>query len=154
MVGDVPIAGHVVLLMVLVLLNPLKSSSIGNAHGLHKSCQILHVEVPVRASMCLSRTRRMLGENLLTAHWAVATAATIRVTSNITVRVADVVLVLLVELVVVDLVEAPPPEEQTLLQIETNTLEEEGVLEASVVLEVRVATETAVKVGHTRREVL
>lgn len=125
---DLPIARHVELLLILILFNALKNRAIINTHSLDKCREVLHVEVSVWASVGLTGTRRMFGQDLLTTKWTVTTSPSIRVTANITINVTDIVTVFLVELVICDLVEALSPEYKTLLQVETNTLEEERVL--------------------------
>jgi hypothetical protein len=108
---DLPIAGHVVLLVILVLFDALERRSIRDTHSLHQCSEVFHIEVPVRAPVSFSWAGRMLCENLLAAEWAVTTATAIRVTTNVAVHVADIVLVLFVELVIINLVETSPPEE-------------------------------------------
>lgn len=78
--------------------------------------------------MSLSRPRRVLRKNLLTAKGAVPASPAVRVTTHIAIRMAHIVPVFLVEDVVRDLVKAAPPEHQTLLEVETHALEEESVL--------------------------
>lgn len=110
--------------------------------------------MPVRTPVGLARPRRMLGQNLLTAKRTVATASPVRVAADVAVCVPDVVPVLLVERVVRHLVEGAAPEGEALLQVQADALEEERVLQTAVVLEVSVATQRPVQVGHACGEVL
>jgi hypothetical protein len=96
----------------------------------------------------------MLGQNLLAAVGAVAAAAAVGVAADVAVDVAHVVAVLLVEGVVGDLAERGPPEDEALLQVESDALEEERVLQPPEVLEVCVAPERPVQVRHAHGEVL
>lgn len=108
----------------------------------------------VRAAMRLTRSGWMFSKDLLTAKGTVSSSSAIRITTHVTIDVTNIVPILLVERVVGDLVEAAPPEHETLLEVETQTFEEEGVLQAAVVLEVGVATERSVQMGHACGEVL
>lgn len=114
---NVPVACHVELLLVFILLHTLKNRAIADTHGLYERRKILHVEMSVRASMGLTRARRVLSENLLTTERTVTTSPAVSVTTNITVYVTNIVTVLLVELVVCNFMEALSPKHKTLLQV-------------------------------------
>ena len=104
--------------------------------------------------MCVTRTRRMLHEDLLTAKRTVSAPAPVRIAANITVHVSDVVLVLLVELVVRHLSKGCPPEEEGLVEGKPDTLQEQGVLQTAVVLEMGVTPQGPVEVSHAGGKVL
>lgn len=97
--------------------------------------------MPVRAAVSLTRTRGVLSKNFLTAERTIAAASSVRISTNVAVRVADVVSVFFVERVICDLVEATPPKHETFFQVQTNTLEEQSVLETTVMLQVSIATQ-------------
>lgn len=141
-------------LLFLVLFYTPNGTTVIDAHSFHQLRQVLETEVPVRATVCLTRSRWVLCEDLLTAEWAVPVAAPVRVPANIAIGVPDVVPVVFVELIIRNLVEGLPPKRQTLLQIQSNTLQEQRVLQATKVLEVGVATEGPVKVRHAGWEML
>lgn len=94
----------------------------------------------------------MFRQNLLTRERTITVSPTITIAADITIDVTDVVAVFLVELVVGDFVEGLAPEEKAFFEVETDAFEEEGVLEAAEVFEVRVAAERAVEVLHAERE--
>jgi hypothetical protein len=104
--------------------------------------------------MGIARAGRMLHEDLLAAIRAVSTTTTVRVTADLAVHVPHIVLVFFVELVVRDLAERRSPEVQRLVDAEANALQEQRVLQAAIVFEVRVPPERAVEVGHAGGEVL
>jgi hypothetical protein len=108
----------------------------------------------VRAAMGLSGPWWMLCEDLLTRIRRVAFSSAIGIASNITVGVTDVVSVLLVELVVCDLLESTPPEDQAIFEGQANALQEQGVLQSTEVLQVRVRTQLRMQVFHAEREML
>lgn len=143
-----------ILLIILILLHTLQDRPVRHPHRLHQRRQILHVEVSVRTAVRVPRAGRVLRQNLLTAVGAVAAAASVRVAAHVAVRVAHIVPVVLVELVVCDFVERAAPEHEALFEVEPYALEEERVLQTAEVLEVGVAAERAVQVGHACWEVL
>lgn len=151
---NVPITSHVKLLLFLVLLHTLQHAPVADAHGLHQGRQVLQVKVPVRAPMRLPRPRRVLCQDLLAAERAVPAAASVGVAADVSVRVSHVVPVVLVELVVHDLAERLPPERETLLQVQPDALEEQGVLQAPKVFEMRIAAERPMQMRHAGGEVL
>lgn len=52
--GHLPIARHVILLVVLVFLDTLDHRPVTHTHRLHQRCEVFHVEVTVRASVRLA----------------------------------------------------------------------------------------------------
>lgn len=137
----VPVAGHVELLPILVLLDSLHHTPIRYTHGLDQSVEVLEIEMTVRAAVRLPSAGRVLREDLLTAERAVTSSSAIRVPADISVGVADVVLVVFVELIIGYLVEAAAPEHEALLQVETQALQEQCVLQTTVVFEMSVSAE-------------
>lgn len=121
---NVPVASHVKLLLVLVLLDALEDGSVRHTHGLDQSRQVLHVEMSVGTSVGLPGAGRVFRQDLLTAVGAVAAASAIRVAAHLPVCVAHIIPVFLVELVVGDLVKGTPPEHQALFEIQADALEE------------------------------
>lgn len=103
--------------------------------------------------MRLSRTRQWLRKDFLARVRGVPSAATVCVTTHITIHVADIVPVFFCELFVCDEFEGAAPENETFFETETDTFEEEGVLEATVVFEVGVASKNRVEILHAKREV-
>lgn len=104
--------------------------------------------------MRLSSARRMLSQNLLTTERAVASTSPIRIAAYITINVTYVVPVLLVERVVINFMEALSPEDKTFLEVQTDALQEQAVLQTAKMLEMSIAAEGAVQVRHARWEVL
>lgn len=102
---DLPIASHVELLLVLVLLHTLKDAPLTHTHSLHQGCQILQIEVPVRTAVRFARSRWVFRQNLLAAEWTVTIATPIRIPANVTIGVSHIVPVILVELFIRNLVE-------------------------------------------------
>lgn len=125
-----------------------------DARLLEQRDQILRCESPVRAAVRLAGAGQWLGGELLAGVGRVAAAAAVGVAANVAVGVANVVAVLLVELLVGHELEAAPPEDQTFFEREADALQEEGVLQAAEVLEVRVLAEGTVQVLHAEGEVL
>ena len=135
-------------LLDLALVRPLKDSVTGNvvpllahvfAHyaenflvmdtcGLKQANKIVNRIMAIRASMRLANTRVVIAQDLLARVWGIATATTVYITTNITIGMANVVLVLGVEFVVRLAFEGLPPEDDTLLQRETDALQEERIL--------------------------
>lgn len=103
--------------------------------------------------MRLARAGRMFGQDLLARERRVPPPATRRVPAHVAVRVPDVVAVFLVEGVVGVIFEALAPEVDAVVEGETEAFEEEGVLQAAEVLEVRVLAQGEVQVAHAEGEV-
>ena len=64
----------------------------------------------------------------------------------------DIIAILLVESIVRDLAESRAPEDKTFFEVETDTFEEKGVLEAAVVFEMRISSEGTVEMLHAKRK--
>jgi hypothetical protein len=99
-------------------------------------------------------TRGVLCKDLLTTERAITTSSAIWIATHIAVYMADVVSVFLVERLVIDLAEAAPPEDQTLLEVESNALEEQGVLQSAEMLEMGIFSKGSVEMGHASWEML
>lgn len=112
------------LLIFFILLDSVQSGPVAHAHGLYQRREVLEVKVAVGAAVGLAWAGRVLGQDLLTAEWAVAAATAVRVASDVAVDVAHVVAVFLVESVVGDVAEALAPEDQALLEVQADALEE------------------------------
>lgn len=120
--GNPPVARHVVLLPVPVLLDPLQHPLVRDPHPLQQPRQVVHVKVPIRAPVRLPRPRRVLREDFLAAVRAIPPAPPIRIAAHIPVRVPHIIPVLLVERIVRNLPEPRPPEDEALLQAEPHAL--------------------------------
>jgi hypothetical protein len=96
----------------------------------------------------------MLGKNLLTAERTISAASSIRIPANIAVCVTNVVPVFLVEGIICNLVKAAPPKHEAFFQVQTNTLEEQSVLETTVVFKMSITTQGSMEVGHAGGEML
>jgi hypothetical protein len=66
--------------------------------------------------MCLSRSRGVLSQNLLTAERTVSIAPPIAISTYITIYVPDIVFILLVEDIICDFVESSSPKYQTFVK--------------------------------------
>lgn len=139
--SHVPVARHVEFLVFLIFFHTLQHSPVGNTGRLQQGGQILHVEMSVRAPVRFPRTRRMFSENLLAAVGTIPATPPVGVTSHVAIHVPYVVTVVFVELVVCLVLEGCPPEDKALLEIKTDTLEEETVLETAKVFEMRIAAQ-------------
>lgn len=125
-------------MLLLVLPDAVEHRPVVYADLLQQGRQVLEVEMTVWAPVGLAGAGRVLREDLLAAKGRIARAPAVGVAADVAVNVPDVVPVFLVEGVVRDLVEGRAPEQQTLLQREAHTLEEERVLQPPKVFEVRV----------------
>lgn len=124
-----------------ILLYPPQHLPIPNPRPLQQRRQILHAEMPIRTAVRLPRAGRMLRQDLLATIRRVAAAPPVRVAADVAVRVPDVVAVFLVEGVVGDEAEGGAPEAQAFVERQADAFEEEGVLQAAEVFEVRVGAE-------------
>ena len=83
--------------------------------------------------MGLSWSWRMLGENLLTRVRRVSTASPIVSATDVSVGVTDVVSIFFVESIVGDELERLPPENETILERQADTLQEQCILQTAEV---------------------
>lgn len=84
--------------------------------------------------MGLARAGERLGEEFLAGVRGVASAAAVGVSADVAVGVSYIILVLFCEFFIRDELEALPPEDYAFLEGESDALEEQRILEASVVL--------------------
>lgn len=131
-----PIAGNVVPLSAHVFTHSAQSFLVVNTGGLKKSDQIIDRVMAVWASMGLANADVIVTQDFLARVGWISAAPAINISTNITIRVANVVLVLGVEFIIRLALEGLAPKEDTLLQRQTNTLQEEGVLKSPEVLQV------------------
>ena len=149
------VAGDVEALAADVLAHAAQHAGVVDAGALQQRRQVVGGEVLVGAAVRLARARRVLGQDALAGEGAVALAAAVGVAADVAVGVPHVVAVLLVEGALVRLGgEGAPPEQEALVQAEAQALEEERVLQAPEVAEVRVGAQRAVEVRHAEGEVL
>jgi hypothetical protein len=114
--------------------------------------EVLNAEMPVWASMCLAGARLVLHEDLLAAVWTVSVSSSVAISAYIAVGVSHVIPVLFVEYIVGNFRERASPEEQALLERESDAFQEESVLEPPIMLQMSVSAERTVQVLHTERE--
>jgi hypothetical protein len=147
------VTSNVIPLPTDILLHRLQQLSIANTHLLQQPNQVVWAECSVRTAMRLAGAGQGLGEDFLAAVWRVTPSSPVGITTHITIRMANVVQVFFGELVVGDETEAPAPESDTLRKRQTNTLQEESVLETAEVFEMCIGSQGIVQIGHASRKV-
>jgi hypothetical protein len=152
MVGQLPIASKMVLHLLFVLLNPSENIVILDPYRCQQIGQVLYGEMPIWTAVRLARSRRMFCQDLLAAERAIPVSSPIGITAHIPVCVTYVISVHLVEVVVRDRIESLSPEGEAFFQIESDTFQEESVLQPSIVLQFGIAAERAVQVLHAERK--
>lgn len=148
------VAGYVISLLFHVFLDPTQDIPIVDSRRLQQSREIVEAEVTIGASVTFTRTRWMFRQNLLARVRRVASAAPDGISPHITIYMAHIVSILLVESIIGDQLEGLSPEDKTILQRKPNTLEKEGVLQSTKMLQVTVLAESQMQVPHAQREVL
>jgi hypothetical protein len=119
---------------------------------LKKCCEILDAEMSIWTAMCLAGARLMLHEDLLAAVGTVPVSSSVAVSAYIAVGMSHIIPILLVEHIVGDFREGASPEEQALLERESDAFQEESILEPPVMLKMSVSTEGTVQVLHAERK--
>jgi hypothetical protein len=140
------------LLPLLVFLNASEDRLVCDADLLEESREVLDAEMTVWASMCLTWARLMLHEDLLAAVGTVPVSSSVTISAYIAVGVSHIISILLVEHIVGDFAEGASPEDQALLERESDPFEEQSVLESPIMLKVSITTQGAVQVLHAKRE--
>lgn len=148
------VARNMVPLPLYIVAHLVERLPVVHTRLLEQTNQVVWRESAVGAAVRLARSWQRFRRQLLTRVRRVALATPVGVASYIAVGVANVVAVLLVELLVGDELEAAPPEYETFFQVEADAFEEECVLQTSKMFEVRVLPQRAVKVLHTKGEML
>lgn len=108
----------------LVLFDAIQDGSIGDADTLQQRGEVFETEVAVGTPVGLARSRRMFRQDLLARERRVTSSAPVRVATNITVCVPHVISVILVESIICNFMEGASPEDQALLQGQTDPLQE------------------------------
>lgn len=103
--------------------------------GLKKSYEIVGGEVAIWTTMRLANARVGVIEDLLARVGRIPPAPAVGVTTHITVSVSDIVFVSRIELVICEAFERLPPENDTLLEREPNSLQEKCILESAEMLQ-------------------
>lgn len=108
------------LLLILVFLNASQDGLVCDTRLLEKSSEVLDAKMPVWTPMGLTRARLMLHEDLLAAVGAVSISSSIAISAYVAVGMSYVISILLIEDVVGDFRERASPEEQALLERESD----------------------------------
>lgn len=116
--------------------------------------EIVDREVAIGATVSLTRSRSIVVEDLLARVRRITPISTVRITTDITVGVANIVSVPGVEFTLGESSESLTPEHNALVEGETDTLQEKGILKTAKMLQVTVFPECHVQISHTQREVL
>lgn len=148
-----PITRNMEPLPLHILPHPSQHIPITNPRRLQQARQISNAEMAVRAPMRLARAGGVFSQDLLARERRVAPPAARRVAAHVPVRVPDVVAVFLVEGVVGVGLEGGAPEMDAVVEGEAKAFEEEGVLQAAEVLEMRVLAQGEVQVAHAEGKV-
>ena len=140
-------AGQLEVLAALVVEDLVALGGAANLHLGKEGTKMLLVVVTVGTAVMISGVGGISKDNLGAVVRGVAGTLAL-----LTVHVSDVVRVVLVELLGRhDLAKLALEDEEGFLHGQTGTLEEESVLESTPVLQLVVALETRVKLGHTQR---
>ena len=102
----------------------------------------------------LPNTRIRVVEDLLARVGRISSASAIDITSHITIGVSDIVLVSGVELVVCEALEGLAPENNTLLEREPYSLQEQCVLKSTKMFQMVVLAQGHMQAPHAKREML
>lgn len=94
-----------------------------NSDGLKKSYKVVGREVTIWTTVSLANTGTSVTEDFLAGVRRISSTSTVGVATNITVGMADVVLVSRVEFVVGKTSEGLAPEDDTVFQRQTDTLQ-------------------------------
>ena len=128
------VACDVVALLADVVAHRLEHVAVVDAHALQHRDEVVRCECAVWAAVRLTGAWEGLGEDLLARVGRVATASAVRVAAYVAVGVANVVAVFFLEFFVRHELEGAPPEDDTFVEAEADSLQEESVLQTTVVL--------------------
>ena len=123
-----------------ILSHPSEHVSVVDSCGLEQRYEIIRTKMPIRTSMRLAASGRMLGQDLLAREGGVTPASSYRIAADVAIRMAHIVLVLLVEFIVGFLLEACAPEDQAVFEGQANALEKERVLQSAIVFQMVILT--------------
>ncbi len=148
------IAGNVETLLLHILLHHAQNVPVVNAGGLEQSGEILNTEMPIGTSMGFAAPGRVFGQDTLTGKWGVSSPPPDAVTTDIPIRIPDVIPIFFVERVVRDELEGLPPKDETILQGQPYSFEEERVLQAAKMFQMAVLAQCHVEIAHAKGKML
>lgn len=136
-----PIAGDMVPSLANVFSHSSEHFFVVHACGLEKSHEVVDRVVAVRTAMRLTNARVGIAEDFLARIRRISSALAVDIATHITVSVPDIVLVSGIELVVCEALEGLSPENNTFLEREPNSLQEQCILKSAEMLQMVVLAE-------------
>jgi len=117
------VARNVIPLFAHILTHPPQNFLVADARCLQQPDKVVNGVVAVRTPVGLTNAGVAIAQDLLARVGSVSSTTTVHITTHVTVGMADVIFVLGVEFVVGFTLEGLAPEEDTLLQRETDTFQ-------------------------------
>lgn len=148
------VASNVVTSLFNILSYPPEQVFVMDTCRLKKPNKIVDGEMSIWAAMGLTGTRIGIPEDLLARVGRISSSSAVDVAADISVSMADIVLVSRIELVVCKALEGLAPEDDTLLERQSDPLEEERVLKTAVMLEMVVLAQRHVQTAHAEWKML
>lgn len=122
------VASNVIPHLTNVLTHTPQDFLVIDASGLEEAHQVINRVMAIGTAVSLANAGIRIAEDLLARVGSIALSATIHIPTDLAIGVTDIVLVLGVELVIGLALERLTPEQNTLLQGQANTLQEERIL--------------------------
>lgn len=144
---------HMKLHLLPIILHPLQHAPICHPGALQRRGQILKTVMPVWTSVRFPRSRGVLRKDLLAGERTIAPSPPIPITPYISVRMPDIIPILFIKRIIRHCTKPTAPVLQRVRQRQTQTLEEERILQTRVVLEVVCRRQCGAEGRHAEREV-